>query len=198
MLNDKFVSRHIGPNADQKLKMLEETGFSSVEELIEQTIPDAIKIPNKLNLDKPKSEFEILEKLNSLGNKNKIFKNFIGLGYYGTMIPPVIQRNVLENPVWYTSYTPYQAEISQGRLEALLNFQTAISELTGMEIANASLLDEATSAAEAMRMFFDNRPVKLKKAGANKFLADKNIPTQTGKSSTIIKSLKMHIIKELI
>ena len=179
MLNDNFTNRHIGPNDDQINEMLKEIGLSSIEELIERTIPDSIKIPKELKLGKAKSEFEILEKLTSLGNKNKLFRTYIGLGYYGTMMPSVIQRNVLENPVWYTSYTPYQAEISQGRLEALLNFQTAITELTAMDVANASLLDESTAAAEAMRMFFDNRPTKKKKAEANQFFVDNNIFPQT-------------------
>ncbi|MBN2892197.1 MAG: aminomethyl-transferring glycine dehydrogenase [Bacteroidales bacterium] len=179
MLNDNFTKRHIGPNSDQMNEMLKEIGLSSIEELVERTIPDAIKLPKELNLDKAKSEFEILNKLTKLGEKNLLFRTFIGLGYYGTMMPSVIQRNVLENPVWYTSYTPYQAEISQGRLEALLNFQTAIAELTGMDVANASLLDESTAAAEAMRMFFDNRSNAKKKADANQFFVDENIFPQT-------------------
>lgn len=179
MLHDNFSKRHIGHNEDQKQEMLKEIGLKSVDELLFNTIPDPIKSTNKLELDAPLSEYEVLERLTKLGNKNKQYKSFIGMGYYGTMMPSVIQRNVLENPAWYTSYTPYQAEISQGRLEALLNYQTAIAELTGMAIANASLLDEATSAAEAMRMFFDNRPVKKKKAGANKFFVDNNIFPQT-------------------
>ena len=179
MLNDKFSTRHIGPRKEQYQEMLDIIGTSSMEELIKQTIPDSIRLKNNLKLDESKSEFEILENLQKLGRKNKLYKTYIGQGYYGTMMPPVIQRNILENPAWYTSYTPYQAEISQGRLEALLNFQTVIAELTGMDIANASLLDEATSAAEAMRMIFDNRAIKLKKAGANKFFVDKNVFPQT-------------------
>ncbi len=179
MLNDKFSTRHIGPREEQYQEMLKEIGVSSMEELIKQTIPNSIRLEKKLELDAPVSEYEILDKLLKLGQKNKLYKTYIGLGYYGTMMPPVIQRNVLENPVWYTSYTPYQAEISQGRLEALLNFQTVIAELTGMDIANSSLLDESTSAAEAMRMIFDNRPVKLKKAGANKFFVDQKVFPQT-------------------
>ncbi len=179
MLNDNFVNRHIGPQDEQVPEMLKEIGLSSIDELIEKTIPQSIRIKKDLDLSKAKTEAEILDKLLKLGRKNKLYKTYIGLGYYGTMMPPVIQRNVLENPAWYTSYTPYQAEISQGRLEALLNFQTVIAELTAMDIANASLLDEATAAAEAMRMIFDNRPSKQKKAGANRFFVDKNIFPQT-------------------
>ncbi len=179
MLYDSFTTRHIGHNKLQQREMLNELGFDSVEEFIAGTIPDTIKKNKKLKLDTPKTESEILEQLDKLGDKNKKFRTYIGLGYYGTMMPSVIQRNVLENPVWYTSYTPYQAEISQGRLEALLNYQTAISELTRMDVANASLLDEATAAAEAMRMFFDRRSAKKKKAGANKFFVDDNVFPQT-------------------
>lgn len=179
MINDKFSSRHIGPREEQYQEMLEKIGVKSMEELIKQTIPDSIRLKTKLVLDAPKSEYEITEKLLKLGEKNKLYKTYIGLGYNSTMMPPVIQRNILENPAWYTSYTPYQAEISQGRLEALLNFQTVIAQLTAMDIANASLLDESTSAAEAMRMIFDNLPPKLKKAGANKFFVDKNVFPQT-------------------
>ncbi len=179
MLNDNFTIRHIGNNDAQVADMLQDMGLKSIDDLLYNVIPDVIKLQKELQLDEALSEYEILEKLNKLGNKNKQYKSFIGMGYYGTMMPSVIQRNVLENPVWYTSYTPYQAEISQGRLEALLNFQTAIAELTGMPVANASLLDESTAAAEAMRMFFDNRPVKMKKAGANKFFVDNKVFPQT-------------------
>jgi len=179
MQNDKFLNRHIGPDNVQIAEMLQEIGISTVEELINQTIPSSIRLQENLDLPQPKTEAEIYEKLIKLGKKNKLYKTYIGLGYYGAMMPPVIQRNVLENPAWYTSYTPYQAEISQGRLEALLNFQTVIAELTAMDIANASLLDEATAAAEAMRMLFDNRPVRKKKLLANKFFIDKKIFPQT-------------------
>ncbi len=179
MLNDKFVERHIGPRKSQYAEMLKNIGVETVEELINQTIPKNIRLQKELKLPEALSEYEINEKLLRLASKNKRYKSFIGLGYYGTMMPPVIQRNVLENPAWYTSYTPYQAEISQGRLEALLNFQTVIAELTGMEIANSSLLDEATSAAEAMRMLYDNRNSAKKKAGANKFFVDEKIFPQT-------------------
>ena len=179
MLNDNFVNRHIGHNSDQKNEMLKEIGLNSIAELLFSTIPDAIKSDKKLKLKSPLSEYEVLNKITKLGGQNLLYKSYIGMGYYGSMMPSVIQRNVLENPSWYTSYTPYQAEISQGRLEALLNFQTAIAELSGMDVANASLLDESTAAAEAMRMFFDNRAAAKKKSGANKFFVDNNIFPQT-------------------
>ncbi len=179
MHSDKYVYRHIGSNEDQIHQMLNELGFGSLEDLMDKIIPENIRLKKTLSLDKPLTEWEVFNKLKQLGQKNKLFRSFIGLGYYGTMMPPVIQRNVLENPVWYTSYTPYQAEISQGRLEAMMNFQTAICELTGMEVANASLLDEATAAAEAMSMLFNLRSPKLKKNNANIFLVDKNVFPQT-------------------
>ncbi len=179
MLSDKFVFRHIGPRDEEIHQMLKEISVGSLEELMDAVVPKDIRLKQPLVLDDPMSEFEIFNKLKELGSKNKVFKTYTGLGYYATMMPPVIQRNVLENPVWYTSYTPYQAEISQGRLEALLNFQTAVTELTAMEVANASLLDEATAAAEAMQMIFNLRSPKKKKAGAVKFFVDKNIFPQT-------------------
>lgn len=179
MLNDKFVERHLGPRKEQFAEMLKSIGVNSFEELIDQTIPQSIILKEDIVLKEPKSEFEILTKLQKLAAKNSQYKTYIGLGYYGTIMPPVIQRNVFENPAWYTSYTPYQAEISQGRLEALLNFQTAICELTGMQVANSSLLDEATSAAEAMRLAFESRSRDKKKANANKFFIDKNVLPQT-------------------
>lgn len=168
-----FIYRHIGSGEKEITLMLDKIGVSSVEELMNQTIPESIKLKKPLELDRPYSEAEFSRKATKLGYKNKLFRNFIGTGYYGTFMPAVIQRNVLENPVWYTSYTPYQAEISQGRLEALLNFQTVITELTGMEIANASLLDEATAAAEAMIMMYNIRHKNLKKTKANKFFIEK-------------------------
>ena len=136
-----FSSRHIGPNAAEKAAMLEAIGVNSIKELIDKTIPAHIRLKGELNMDPAMSEQEYLQHITALGNQNKVYKSFIGLGYNETIVPSVILRNVLENPGWYTAYTPYQAEISQGRLEALLNFQTMILELTGMEIANASLLD---------------------------------------------------------
>jgi len=179
MPTKNFIYRHIGSNEKEVTLMLEKIGVSSVEELMNQTIPKNIKLKKELEFDEPYSEAEFGRKITKLGYKNKLYRNFIGAGYYGTVMPAVVQRNVLENPVWYTSYTPYQAEISQGRLEALLNFQTVVAELTGMEIANASLLDEATSAAEAMIMMYNIRHKDLKKAKANKFFIDKNVFSQT-------------------
>jgi len=151
---DKFVDRHNGPRISDVTAMLEKIGASSVDELIAQTVPAAIRLKKPLNLPSGMSEYQYHKHLRSVAAKNHVFKTYIGLGYYNTIVPAVIQRNILENPGWYTAYTPYQAEISQGRLEALLNFQTMIMDLTGMEIANASLLDEATAAAEAMAMLF--------------------------------------------
>lgn len=151
---DKFTDRHIGPDEKEINEMLEVVGASSLEELISETIPAQIRNKKELNLDEPVSEYEFLQNLKKIADKNKIFKSYIGMGYYPSITPQVIQRNILENPGWYTQYTPYQAEISQGRLEALLNFQTMVIDLTGMDIANASLLDEGTAAAEAMLMLY--------------------------------------------
>ena len=150
--SDKFVRRHIGPNANESREMLALLGFKNLEELVDAAVPRKIRLVGKLNLPAAKSEFEALAELRRIASENRVFRSFIGQGYYDTITLPVIQRNVLENPGWYTQYTPYQAEISQGRLEALLNFQTMVSELTALDIANASMLDEATAAAEAMTM----------------------------------------------
>ena len=150
---DAFVRRHIGPSESEFQTMLETLGLSSLDELIAETVPAPIRTDRRLDLPDARSEAEMLTDLRAWADRNEVFRSFIGMGYHDTVTPPVIQRNVLENPSWYTQYTPYQAEISQGRLEALLVFQTMISDLTGMEIANASLLDEATAAAEAMMMF---------------------------------------------
>jgi glycine dehydrogenase len=149
---DTFVRRHIGPNADETSKMLEFLGRKNLDELIDAAVPGKIRLGRNLNLPAARGEFEALAEIKKIAGENKVFRSFIGMGYYDCITPPVIQRNVLENPGWYTQYTPYQAEISQGRLEALLNFQTMVSELTGLDIANASLLDEATAAAEAMTL----------------------------------------------
>ncbi|GMV24688.1 MAG: glycine dehydrogenase (decarboxylating) [Phycisphaerae bacterium] len=152
--SDVFLYRHIGPGeAEQKL-MLDTIGCGSLEELIDQTVPSAIRLGRPLNIGRAKGEFEALGALKRIAEKNKVFRSFIGMGYHDTITPPVILRNVMENPYWYTQYTPYQAEISQGRLEALLNFQTMIGDLTGLPLAGASLLDEGTAAAEAMAMCF--------------------------------------------
>ncbi len=174
-----FAYRHIGPRDSEIPGMLEKIGIKTMEELIGRTIPKAIRLENQLRLPEPMSEYEYLNHIRKIGSRNKMFRSFIGQGYYGVAPLSVIIRNVLENPSWYTSYTPYQAEISQGRLEALLNFQTVIMELTGMEIANASLLDESTAAAEAMIMMFNCRSRQAVKAGANRFFVDEDVFLQT-------------------
>lgn len=157
MITDQFVSRHIGPSLKDKEEMLKAVGVDSLDDLIAQTVPGSIRLQHEPILPEAMSEFQYLNHVSDLAKQNKTYKSFIGQGYYPSVIPSVIKRNVLENPGWYTAYTPYQAEIAQGRLEALLNFQTLIIELTGLPIANASLLDEATAAAEAMIMFYNNR-----------------------------------------
>ncbi|MFW6224584.1 MAG: glycine dehydrogenase (aminomethyl-transferring), partial [Bacteroidota bacterium] len=179
MITNNFSRRHIGPKSDEIPAMLEKIGMGSLDELIDNTIPKSIRMKKPLDLPQGINEKEYIDHIKSVGAKNKIYKTYIGLGYYNTILPGVIQRNILENPGWYTSYTPYQAEISQGRLEALLNFQTMISDLTGFKMANASLLDEATAAAEAMSLAFDSRSRKAKKRGANKFFVDDRIFPQS-------------------
>ncbi len=171
-----FEQRHNGPSNDDVRQMLEVIGVSSLDELIDKTVPSNIRMKDGLSLGAPQTEAEFLSQLRTVASKNKVFKNYIGMGYYNTHTPGVILRNIMENPGWYTQYTPYQAEIAQGRLEALLNFQTMVIELTGMEIANASLLDEATSAAECMTMF---KGLLDKKSTATKFFVDKETFAQT-------------------
>ena len=174
-----FASRHMGPRFEDQKSMLSAIGCGSIDELIEKTVPAAIRLREPLNLPSALTESEYLEHLDELASKNSTFRNYIGMGYYPTEVPSVIRRNILENPGWYTAYTPYQAEIAQGRLEALLNFQTVVCDLTGKEMANASLLDEGTAAAEAMAMLFSARPRKQAKAGANTFLVDTAVYPQT-------------------
>ena len=154
---DKFVDRHIGPGKDDVNEMLKAIGVATFDQLINETIPSSIRLKEPLKLNKPVTEYRFIENLKKIAERNKVVKSYIGMGYYNTITPAVIQRNILENPGWYTQYTPYQAEISQGRLEALINFQTVIADLTGLKIANASLLDEGTAAAEAMIMFHSLR-----------------------------------------
>src|SRR3954470_22833567 len=156
----QFASRHLGPNPEEVEAMLREIGFDDLDALIDATVPRNIRFDRDLDLPEPKSEAEALAELRVISKKNQLAKSFIGAGYSDCVTPPVIQRNVLENPGWYTAYTPYQAEIAQGRLEALLNFQTMITDLTAMEIANASMLDEATSAAEAMTLCHAKAPAR--------------------------------------
>ena len=179
MTSDKFVNRHIGPRDQELPQMLKAIGVNSLDQLISRIVPDSIRLKEPLRLPEALSEFEYLNHIRSIGRENKMYRSFIGQGYYGVAPLSVITRNVLENPSWYTSYTPYQAEISQGRLEALLNFQTMIIELTGMDIANASLLDESTAAAEAMIMMFNARSREAVKAGRKKFFVDDDIFPQT-------------------
>ena len=179
MRTDKFVERHIGPNEEEQKKMLAKINASSIDELLEETIPASIRLEAPLDLESGISEHEFLKHIQALGEKNSNFTNFIGLGYHPAITPAVIQRNILENPGWYTAYTPYQAEIAQGRLEALFNFQTVVCDLTGMELANASLLDESTAAAEAMTMLFGCRSRSQKQNDAHHFFVDENILPQT-------------------
>ena len=174
-----FSKRHIGPNALEQKEMLTKIGLNSLADLIDKTIPAPIRLTGELNVEDALTEEEYLQHIAELGKKNVVMKSFIGMGYNETIVPSVILRNVLENPGWYTAYTPYQAEISQGRLEALLNFQTMVIELTGMEIANASLLDEGTAAAEAMLMFFNSRSRNDVKEGKIKFFIDETAFPQT-------------------
>ncbi len=177
--NDKFGWRHIGPGSHEIESMLKTIGVDSMDELIDQTVPASIRLDQPLDLGPGLSERQYFRKIHDLAQMNKVFNTYIGMGYNDTITPAVILRNVFENPVWYTSYTPYQAEISQGRLEALLNFQTMICDFTGMEIANASLLDEATAAAEAMIMMFSSRTKDQKKNGADILFVDSKVWPQT-------------------
>lgn len=179
MPTEKFVARHIGPREFEIEYMLKKIGSTSFEEFIDEVVPESIRLSTPMNLAEGISEMDYMKKIKKIASRNKVYKSYIGLGYYGTVMPPVIQRNILENPSWYTSYTPYQAEISQGRLEALINYQTVITELTGMDIANASLLDEGTSAAEAMIMMFKKRSKKSRKNNADILFVDRNIFPQT-------------------
>lgn len=179
MRTDAFALRHLGPRESDLNHMFKTVGVESLDQLIFETIPDDIRLKNDLNLDAPMTEYEYLTHIQELGKKNKVFKSYIGLGYHPAIVPAVIQRNIFENPGWYTAYTPYQAEIAQGRLEAILNFQTTVIELTGMEIANASLLDEGTAAAEAMALLFDVRTRDQKKNNVKKFFVSEEILPQT-------------------
>ncbi|MEG9328669.1 aminomethyl-transferring glycine dehydrogenase [Salinimicrobium catena] len=174
-----FASRHIGPRENDLQEMLNTVGVDSMDQLIYETLPDDIRLKKDLDLAPAMSEHEYLAHNTALAAKNKVFRTYIGLGYHQSITPAVIQRNILENPGWYTAYTPYQAEIAQGRLEALLNFQTVIADLTGMELANASLLDESTAAAEAMSLLFEIRDRDQKKKGVNKFFVSEEVLPQT-------------------
>jgi glycine dehydrogenase len=195
MLTNIFIKRHNGPTETELPEMLKKTGVTSLDQLIDETLPPAIRMKAPLKLAKGMNEFEYLTHLKEIASKNKIYKTYIGLGYYNTILPGVIQRNILESAGWYTSYTPYQAEISQGRLEALLNFQTVIADLTGLPLANASLLDEGTAAAEAMIMAFNSRSRAAVKAGANKFFVSETLFPQT---IDVIKSRALPLGIELV
>jgi len=175
---ERFLHRHIGPDTDQTKEMLSVIGASSLSQLIDETVPSGIRLNEDIDLDEPMSEYRFLEDFRKLASKNEIYESYIGMGYYETLTPNVILRNILENPGWYTSYTPYQAEIAQGRLEALINFQTMVSDLTGRELANASLLDEGTAAAEGMSMLYSMRRGKKRK-NAHKFFVSELCHPQT-------------------
>lgn len=179
MRTDSFQLRHIGPSPKDRETILKAIGVDSLDQLVYETIPDDIRLKNDLDLPAALSEYEYLNHIQQLSTKNSVFKTYIGLGYHEAIVPSVIQRNILENPGWYTAYTPYQAEIAQGRLEALLNYQTMVVDLTGMELANASLLDEGTAAAEAMALLFDVRERAQKKANVCKFFVSEEILPQT-------------------
>src|SRR5262245_32714321 len=170
---DSFAKRHIGPSTHEARTMLEALGYQSLDALINEAIPSGIRLKQPLQIPAGRSEQDVLAALKEIAAQNQVFRSYIGMGYSDCITPPVIQRNILENPGWYTQYTPYQAEISQGRLEALLNFQTLIIDLTGLQVANASLLDEATAAAEAMTMSFGL------KSGRNKFFVSQTCHPQT-------------------
>ncbi len=179
MQTDSFVVRHLGPRENDVKQMLKTIGVTSLNQLIDETIPTDIRLENDLALPKAMSEIEFATHIKELAIKNKVYKSFIGLGYNAAILPAVIQRNIFENPSWYTSYTPYQAEISQGRLEALLNYQTVVSDLTGLPLANSSLLDEGTAAAEAMIMLYNARPKSKKKTDAATFFVSEEVLPQT-------------------
>jgi glycine dehydrogenase len=176
---DQFVNRHIGTTGPDLSAMLQTLGVNSLDELIDQTVPSHIRRKDKMNIPAAQSEIDYLNQLKLIANKNKLYRSFIGQGYFGTHTPSVILRNVFHNPGWYTQYTPYQAEIAQGRLEALLNFQTVVTDLTGLPIANASLLDEGTAAGEAMLMFYHLKEKKTKADSPNVFFVDQNVYSQT-------------------
>ena len=169
-----FIQRHIGTSDEEQKIMLKVLGFKNLDELIENTVPEKILFKDELDIGDPNSEYKALRKLKDISKKNKVYSSFIGMGYYGTYTPYVILRNILENPGWYTSYTPYQPEVAQGRLEMLLNFQQMIIDFTGMDIANASLLDEGTSAAEAMGLSY-----RVSKLETKKVFISKNCHPQT-------------------
>ncbi|MES1207292.1 MAG: glycine dehydrogenase (aminomethyl-transferring), partial [Pseudomonadota bacterium] len=177
--SDRFADRHIGPDAREEAEMLQALGAPTLDALVAETVPEDIRFAGRLDLPAPVGEAEVLAELRGIAAKNQVWKSFLGMGYADCFTPPVIQRNILENPGWYTQYTPYQAEISQGRLEALLNFQTMVADLTGLPIANASLLDEATAAAEAMHMLHALSPITAEQDRGGVFLVASACHPQT-------------------
>ena len=196
MNTTQFVNRHISMNEADKQAMLQEIGVSGIDELIAQTIPNSIRLEKDLSISPALSEYEMLAHSKELAAQNLLFDNYIGFGYHNTILPSAIQRNILENPSWYTAYTPYQAEIAQGRLEALLNFQTVVCDLTGFKLANASLLDESTAAAEAMHMFFESRTKDQRKSEANKFfISDLVLPQTVAVLKTKAEGLGIQIVE---
>jgi len=195
MSTDKFSDRHIGPRGNDIKEMLSVVNTTSIQQLIDETIPEKIHLKSAMNLPEALSESRFAEHMKGIAKKNKNYRSYIGMGYFNTILPGVIQRNILENPGWYTAYTPYQAEIAQGRLEALLNYQTMVSELTGMEIANASLLDEGTAAAEAMTLLYNSRSRKQKKENVSKFFVSELCYPQT---IEILKTRTIPIGVELV
>ena len=190
MASATFVQRHLGPRDEEQQHMLSATGHDTMAALIARTVPQAILTDADMALPEAMAESAYLEHIDRIAAKNSLYRNHIGLGYHPTEVPSVIRRNVLENPGWYTAYTPYQAEIAQGRLEALMNFQTMVCDLTGMELANASLLDEATAAAEAMTMLFNARSRKAAKAGVNRFVVSDGVFPQTW---AVLRSRAAHL-----
>ena len=199
-ITDRFMGRHMDLTTPDQVSMLQAVGAQSLEDLIHQTIPDNIRIKKELKLPTPLSEYEYLKAIRAVANKNIVARTYIGQGYFGTNTPSVILRNILENPGWYTPYTPYQAEISQGRLEALLNFQTMVCDLTGLPIANASLLDESTAAAEAMNMFYHAKNKRAKGDDiANLFLVSNEVLSQTIdvlKSRALPRGIEIKVLAE--
>ena len=194
MNTQQFVNRHISLNEADKNAMLSKVGVSDIDELISQTIPQTIRLEKDVNISKPLSEYEMLRHSKRLASKNADFTNYIGFGYHNTILPSAIKRNIFENPSWYTAYTPYQAEIAQGRLEALLNYQTVVTSLTGFPIANASLLDESTAAAEAMNMFFGARKKDQKKVASKFFVSDLVMPQTIAVLKTKAEGLGIEIV----
>ncbi len=187
---DTFARRHLGPSGLDLERMLEVLGVPSLDALIDETVPANIRLAKPLQLDAPRSESQALADLRAIAAGNRVYRSLIGMGYYDTLTPGVIQRNILENPGWYTQYTPYQAEIAQGRLEALLNYQTMVADLTGMDIANASLLDEGTAAAEAMTMC--KRGQKRGHNGNTFFVSDKCHPADDRRSAHTRRTVGIH------